>query len=178
MYFCDRLHAYICFLTLLLCVCVLQEDVDGDSIATFNKRQMLPSAKELGVRTLPSHGYYTLVAVGLMSCSEFCEAHFNNTLPPFSPPPPSLCHSLPLSAPSLSHSFSLTLLPLSLTPSLSLSPPPSLSLPHSLPLSPPSLSHSLSLTLSLSLLPLSHSLPLSPPSLSPLVYSTSPTCIL
>ena len=139
MYFCDRLHAYICFLTLLLCVCVLQEDVDGDSIATFNKRQMLPSAKELGVRTLPSHGYYTLVAVGLMSCSEFCEAHFNNSLP-LSPP------LLPLSVPSLSHSLSLTLSPSLLPLSLSLSLTPSLS---------PSLS-----------------------SLSPLVYSTSPTCIL
>lgn len=47
-------------------MCPIQEDVDADSIATFNKRQMLPSAKELGVSTLPSHGYYTLVAVDLI----------------------------------------------------------------------------------------------------------------
>ena len=142
MYFCDRLHAYICFLTLLLCVCVLQEDVDGDSIATFNKRQMLPSAKELGVRTLPSHGYYTLVAVGLMSCSEFCEAHFNNSLPLSPPPPPSLC--------SLSLSLLLSHSPASLSHSLSHSLP--LPLSHSLSSLSLSLSLTHSVTLSLSLL--------------------------
>ena len=46
--------ATLCVLMMTVCLCVLQEDIDKESIATFNRRQMLPSAKELSVSRQPT----------------------------------------------------------------------------------------------------------------------------